>query len=178
MYPMVSWGYQPLIDRLNRLLQADLLFEAVFATCATHEQCFKRLVRGELTRQRQTIRQENWSLVLRDASTAKDLDDGMRLLQGIKDIKDGWKLTFAGYPVTTLPTAVNRANGVWHNVPPLFKIRNRLAHGTASPGREDLRRNASDGIENLTRILNPASGLGTLGMGDPFARLPNIRHVR
>jgi len=180
MYPMHTWGYEPLIKRLERLIEEDLVFEAVIAANQTHEQTFKRVMRGEMAERRVTLKRKKDTFLLVEASTAAHLDKGLRQMPGMAKMAKAWQVLHKGRSCESLEETVSRIAGPqgWDLVVELADLRHRLVHETASPMSSELQETAQSGIESLRKLLHPQSGLTAFGVRDPFARIPNILHSR
>jgi hypothetical protein len=182
MYPLFSWTYPNLCDRLDNLIKHGFYSEAAVACAQTIEQIIKRIINQHMNLLRLGVLKEKNKLKLTPINTIKERDAGLRLLQGISDLKKAWRLLLSGKeklpPLDTIMNGIAGPNAwtILYSQKPvkvpvssvnikckfgLFFLRHKLVHGTYSPRKEDIEALAEWVTETIKRLLDPINGVSS-----------------
>ena len=191
MYPLRSWQYVGLEARLNRLLAAELDFEAIVAATQVIEQIVKRILHDQMVRSRTCLNDTKGKRRLTVAHTPADVAATLRqCAQGIPNMKVAWaNLMPAPHP--TLPDLFDKihGNGTWtvivasdsfvpatglgfleYPTRGLAATRNEIVHGTRSPPAANVKTLAPFGVSVALRLVHPKDGVTSLGIRDPLTK--------
>ena len=181
MYPLCSWTYSELCQRIELLEQHQLKHELVIASAQTLEQVFKRIVKQYMTKERKGYAPDpenegKWGVI--DLQTADQRDEILREhFQSMKRIKSTWSKLLKGQGIQPLATIIDQVcgNGTWQGlmsnkkitIAPhtrvcpsgLFVLRHKLVHGVHAPSEFHLGVMAAFGAGVVKKIMHPETGI-------------------
>lgn len=192
MYPLTHWTHEALLDRLDRLIEADFHHEAVIGSAQVLEQGIKRVLRSYMvehrlyvppkchTRHDGATNQHIMTCLRKRGATVKKLGE----LWEIVVVPDGppqlrelfgqpvWDALIASGPVQVPIKSVREQHPYG-----LMKLRHFLVHGTASPPRRTVERLSLFGREAVQATL--AESVWTSeGLRSPYRRMFAYRQRR
>lgn len=204
MYPLTSWSYEQLCQRLDTLIDHGLHAEAVVGSCQVAEQVILRVLVRAINQRRKIWDVKGRALI--DVAGASHRDELLKLYQG----PEHWK-TARGKMVASeslhIPLLADAFNSVVDHckatsVAPwevfqaktylqasssdpshplrysLRKCRHSLVHGLHSPPARELEILGSWGCQMAKNLLHPTKGWpATLGW-NPQSRLPALRRIK
>jgi len=198
MYPMHTWGHEKTVRRLHGLVYLELDFEALLAATQCIEQGLKRLVRQRMALTKKRVHKPNSPKKARlvPATSAADLDRGLRDLGGLGGISSVWPWLMT--ESQHLPVAelfdVTVGNGAWDAIQgdgactatvgemgqlqfkqSVREFRNTLVHGTTAPKADTTRLYTEAAVAMFAALFDPRSGVAAHGHWDPYNRVPSIR---
>lgn len=200
MYPLHTWGYHGVRDRLNLLIASDLHYEAVVVSAQTVEQVLKRVIRSELSTARKLVAVAGKGpRHLTAAGSLEDIDVSLRHhCKGLDDIKTTWSLVMKGSPAPRLTDLVDKVcgPGSWHRLAAphhchfrnsngvtvrvrygLFRARHLLVHSPNAPDGDAIRILSHEGVRIALGLLHPGRGIVSAGLRNPLMKAFPFRKV-
>ncbi len=200
IYPLYTWSYKKLCQRLDLLLAHEFFNEAVVASTQTLEQAIKRVIKQRMTICRQGFKWAKSSskknLRIVPINSTSERDASVHMLHSLALIEEAWrKLVASRSRKLRLGNVVNSVAGprTWTiisnkgkvKVPidkdivecryGLFELRHLLVHGTHSPPFKNIKTLAHWGVETTKTLLDPSKGFAREIGWDPLKRISPFR---
>lgn len=193
MYPLVAWSRDEVIERLEKLIDNELYYEAVIASTQTIEQILKRGVEYMMINSRRILVKRDKKTTLVTCEDKNQIKKSLKSLQGLGSLKEAWKILARKLGFTLLPDIFNELMPYgWQYLSQdknkienpsenirlmrgLFPARNYIVHGTIAYRKRDIITLSNKGLVLVEKLLDKDNGLKSYIGWDPQKRMPSFK---